>query len=485
MATKTKPKRNNAATAARLASSALADLQQQVSALTRELAEAREQQTATSDVLGVISSSPGDLQPVFDIALANAARVCEAQLGILWRREGDGFRPAATHGVPADLIGVVPALWRPSPESMLARMVQTRQVMQVADARLTPAYLAREPWPVAVTERLGERSFLVVPMLRESELIGALQIFRREVRPFSARHVALVESFAKQAAIAIENLRLLNELRESLQQQTYLFSENEKTLLRLSRELDAARKLQLGMLPREFPDYSPQQPVDMHAFIEPAREVGGDLYDCFYAADHLCCFLVGDVAGKGAPAAMFMARASSLVRMAVTLWRQMGADITAVRIADIVNRELCKNNHEDMFVTVFLGLLDTRTGVVGVVNAGHPWPHILHASGELAPIVGTTDLPLGMESAAVFHGHTVTLRPGDLIFAFSDGIIEATDESGKMYGDARLRAQLCAAGSKVTPAELVRAVTASVHSFAGAAPRSDDLTVLALRWLPA
>src|SRR6202048_361052 len=154
--------------------------------LLNELRESLQQQTATSEVLGVISTSPGALQPVFDAMLANAVRVCEAQVGILWRREGDGFRPGAVHGVPPNLIGVVPAVWRPSPESMLAQMERTREVAQVADARLTPAYLSREAWPVAVTELLGERSFLVVPMLKEGELVGALQIFRQEVRPFSS-----------------------------------------------------------------------------------------------------------------------------------------------------------------------------------------------------------------------------------------------------------------------------------------------------------
>jgi hypothetical protein len=108
--------------------------------LLSELRESLQQQTATSDVLSVISSSPGDLQPVFDAMLANAVRVCDAQVGILWRREGDGFRPGAIHGVPSNLIGVVPTLWRPSPESMLAQMERTRKVAQVADARLTPCW---------------------------------------------------------------------------------------------------------------------------------------------------------------------------------------------------------------------------------------------------------------------------------------------------------------------------------------------------------
>ena len=252
---------------------------------------------------------------------------------------------------------------------------------------------------------------------------------------------------------------------------------------RLAEELDAARKLQLGMLPRVFPAHTPGQPVEVHAFMEPAREVGGDLYDCFYAAEHLFCFLVGDVSGKGAPAAMFMARTRSLVRMGVELWRQLGAEITTARIAEAVNRELCRNNDDRMFVTVFLGLLDTRTGVLTYTNAGHPAPLILRAAGQISEVEGRPEVPLGVQGGVAFQSRAVSLQRGDAVFVFSDGIIEATNEGGVLYGVERLTAQLRVAAN-AAPAELVRIVADSIGAFTGAAPKADDVTALALRWSP-
>src|SRR5262249_3623579 len=190
---------------------------------TRELSESLEQQTATSEVLRVISSSPGDLAAVFNTMLANATRLCEASYGLMYLCEGDALRIAALHG---DLSEAFKEQWRsgtlfrPHPDVAPARAVRTRKVLHVADLREDPAYLSGDPLPVAGVEVAGIRTLLVIPMLKDNKPVGAISIYRKEVRLFTDKQIELVKNFAAQAVIAIENARLLNELRESLQQQT-------------------------------------------------------------------------------------------------------------------------------------------------------------------------------------------------------------------------------------------------------------------------
>jgi class 3 adenylate cyclase/putative methionine-R-sulfoxide reductase with GAF domain len=203
-------------------SSSAGGLNKKVALLARERDELLEQQTATSEVLQIISSAPGELEPVFGKMLENAVRICDAKFGIIYRWDGEAMHLVAAHNAPPSLVEVRRhSPLRPDPKTAFARVVASKTVVHIADAAEEQGYIERtNPVAVAAVEIGGIRTILLVPMLKENELIGAFTLSRQEVRPFTDKQIALVKNFGAQAVVAIENARLLTELRRSLEEQT-------------------------------------------------------------------------------------------------------------------------------------------------------------------------------------------------------------------------------------------------------------------------
>lgn len=253
-------------------------------------------------------------------------------------------------------------------------------------------------------------------------------------------------------------------------------------LARLEAELEAARKLQMAMVPRSFPVPSADFPVELVASMEPAREVGGDLYDFFTTPDGILCFLVGDVSGKGMPAALFMARAKSLIHIATELMR--AANGASARPSDIiarVNRELCQDNSDMMFITLFFAMLAPQTGELEFCNAGHNAPYRINDEG-LQAIEGARGFILGIRPDVVYATGRLSLTPGECVFVFTDGVTEANDPRGEMFSEARLEAVLRGSYGR-SSTQLLETVAARLRGFVDSAAASDDITMMAVRRL--
>jgi sigma-B regulation protein RsbU (phosphoserine phosphatase) len=269
---------------------------------------------------------------------------------------------------------------------------------------------------------------------------------------------------------SLEKKRLRDEVRRNLE--------------RLEEELDSARALQLGMVPTRFPEPTREHPFEIFAMMEPAREVGGDLYDFYQTDNGTLCFLVGDVSEKGVASALFMVRAKNLIRLVTKLMRSENGSIpTPADIIAVVNQDLCQDNAAMMFVTLFFGMLDPRTGDMQFTNAGHNPPYHLTADG-IAPITTPKGRPLGTRSNSTYETGRLRLAPGEAIYLYTDGITEAANSKYEFFTEERLEATLRhAAGGR--PHDLVRAVAASVRVHADGAPQSDDITAMAIRHIEA
>ena len=254
-----------------------------------------------------------------------------------------------------------------------------------------------------------------------------------------------------------------------------LFSDRGKTLAATEKELNMAAGIQAHMLPSVFPAFPDRRDFDIYASMDPAKEVGGDFYDFFLIDDDRLGIVMADVSGKGVPAALFMMASKILIQNLAMLGKSPGETLRTA------NEQICANNREEMFVTVWFGVLDLRSGLLTAANAGHEYPILKPSGGSFALIKDKHGLVLGGQSGVRYKEYELRLEPGAKLFLYTDGVAEATDAAGTLFGTERLVEALKQVET-LPPREVLAGVNRAVAAFVGDAPQFDDLTMLCLEY---
>jgi len=275
-----------------------------------------------------------------------------------------------------------------------------------------------------------------------------------------------------EAGVLLDAFR---SMKESLKDYIQRLTETTASKERIDSELKIAHDIQMSLLPKVFPPFPDRDEFDVHAMIRPAREVGGDFYDFFLIDhDHLC-FVIGDVSGKGVPAALFMAVTKTLIKAASSKVIAPGEILTGV------NRELSQGNEACMFATIFCGVLNTSTGEISYANGGHNYPFILRGESESSLLDREAGLVVGgVENATYETGQTI-LEPGDSIFLYTDGVTEAMNEKQEFFSDNRLRRTVTLFQGH-PPRELISGVAEEIARFSQNIPQADDIAMMMIRF---
>jgi sigma-B regulation protein RsbU (phosphoserine phosphatase) len=263
-----------------------------------------------------------------------------------------------------------------------------------------------------------------------------------------------------------KTLKQLRELKEAV-------SEHDQ-LVTICNELDIASRIQQSILPQTFPPFPERTDFEIFAEMIPARQVGGDFYDFFLIDEDRLGFVIGDVSGKGIPAAIFMAVSRTLLRSTAL------TGTPPAQCLDQVNGLLCLDNSSEMFVTLFYGVLNTRTGAVEYGNGGHNSPYVLRKNGAVELLERTGGMVLGAIAGVRYGAKTVALEHGDGIVLYTDGVTEAMDSAGNLFSDRRLQDFLLQLDG-AAPEKIVRTLVEDVNRYSSNVPQSDDITLLAIR----
>ncbi len=265
-------------------------------------------------------------------------------------------------------------------------------------------------------------------------------------------------------------------MRDSINNYIANLTETTAAKERIESELRIAHDIQMGILPKLFPAFPERMEFDIYASIEPAKEVGGDLYDFFFVDENNFCFLVGDVSGKGVPAAFFMAVTKTLLKVVAERRLDPGEVLTKV------NSDLAEDNESCMFVTLFLAMMDINTGKVQYASAGHNPPLMLCKGKDAEWIPPQNELVAGIMDDTVYTTRSLTMQPGDTMFIYTDGVTEAMNKAQELYSEERLVEIMNQCRGK-SAEQMVLTIDTALKTFTGGAEQSDDITMLAMQYL--
>ena len=308
-------------------------------------------------------------------------------------------------------------------------------------------------------------------------LNGIIRMGKGELQPVKSAPYTISEFETMQQEIDRTSIALNDQMeticrmeRERMEQEN-MIKEQE----RIVKELSTARQIQSSVLPHIFPPFPERREIDLYASMDPARDVGGDFYDFFFVDEDHLCLVIADVSGKGIPAALFMMFAKRIIEDFARI------EHSASEILKKTNNLLCDNNQADMFVTVWLGILEISTGKMTAANAGHEYPAICKKDGFFEIYKDRHGFVIGGMEGVHYREYTLQMNSGDKIFVYTDGVPEATNGSGEMFGVEHMTAALnsCAGGS---PTDILRKVRSAVDDFVGDAEQFDDLTMMCMEY---
>ncbi|MGB8426398.1 MAG: GAF domain-containing SpoIIE family protein phosphatase, partial [Desulfobacterales bacterium] len=449
----------------------------------RRVSEVTRHMTAISGILRVISNSPSDVQSVLEAVAENAGRLCDVTNAEILIVEGDELRLVTKHGM--NKIWPVGSKIPISRNWVVGRAVADRTAVHVHDLQASEADF---PLGAGYAKQFGHRTVFATPLLIEGEAIGVILIRRLEVRPLTDNQIALLRTFADQAAIAIATVRLINEIqkkRRKLKRQAQELADWNATLenrvtaqigqleqfARLEQEILLASAIQTSMLPRSIPSF---KGYEFCARMIPAKSVGGDFFDFIPMGNELLGIAVGDVSDKGVAAALFMAMVRGLLRA------ETHPGESPKEVLRRVNRHLLSMNGKEMFVTVLFGFLDRTTNRFQYARAGHAEPIFIDARGSVQRLPKANGRALGVFDDLDLDDQTVALPKGCTLLLYSDGITEATNQQNEGFGLERIFQIL--SHTQNTPVQtacdgLINAVTSHQE---GSLPH-DDMTVVLVR----